>query len=380
MATKIFFGLLLIGLISCHFEIPVQKTVSTKQVIEMLNSFESTRNLVSGFLSKFNVKGTEDVPIQNFMDAQYYGTIGLGTPAQEFKVVFDTGSSNLWVPSQKCYLSPACYLHNYYKEGSSSTFKKNGQSFSITYGSGSVSGFLSEDNITLGNIVGKDVKFGEITSLKGLSFIVAKFDGIFGLAFKKISVDGVDPILYSLKDQGLIAEVSFSFYLTKTAGAAGSVLTVGGTNPDYYTGAIEYHDLIEEDYWAIGMEKAQIGNTTFSPSTPYRAIVDSGTSALVAPQAVVEAIQKVVPKVPDCTKISTYPDLTFTLSGKEYTITAQDYILQVTVLGHTQCALGIMSVNAPGFETTWILGDVFMKEYYTHFHLEGKQVGFAKAK
>merc|ERR1712028_85136 len=45
--------------------------------------------------------GPATVVINDYQDSQYYGTVRLGTPQQEMRVIYDSGSSNLWVSNIK---------------------------------------------------------------------------------------------------------------------------------------------------------------------------------------------------------------------------------------------------------------------------------------
>jgi len=159
---SIIIALVLIAFVACAeaagIRVPVNKNVN-----KILG--KNQRPAVGyGLLSRLNqdivAAGGVPVPIMDFENAQYYGAIGLGTPVQPFKVVFDTGSSNLWVPSSKCPITNiACDLHNKYYETKSKTYIANGTAFSIQYGSGSMKGFLSEDVLTIGSLTVKGQVF-----------------------------------------------------------------------------------------------------------------------------------------------------------------------------------------------------------------------------
>ena len=78
-------------------------------------------------------------------DLEWAGSISVGTPAQKFLIDFDTGSSDLWIPSSSC-TSSTCKAKDRYTASSSSTSSKKTGTFSIEYGDGStVSGPVYTD-------------------------------------------------------------------------------------------------------------------------------------------------------------------------------------------------------------------------------------------
>merc|ERR1719473_112282 len=100
--------------------------------------------------------------LSDFLDAQYYGTVSVGSPPQDFTVVFDTGSANLWIPGSGCH-SVACFLHSKYRAEKSSTSVKLNETFAIQYGSGDCKGNLVQDVVSVAGLDVPEQVFGATT-------------------------------------------------------------------------------------------------------------------------------------------------------------------------------------------------------------------------
>lgn len=180
---------------------------------------------------------SENVIIKDYSNAQYYGTVKIGTPPQEFTVIFDTGSSNLWIPKVNCQNCGYWFINggkSKYDDSKSSSFKKDGSDFHIQYGSGDVKGFFSVDKVTLADdIEVTDQKFAEVSNAGGLGvgYVMGKFDGILGLGFEGLALGGATTVFKNAIDQNKVAQQMFAFKLGDNQDGE---LTLGGYGKAYF--------------------------------------------------------------------------------------------------------------------------------------------------
>jgi saccharopepsin len=193
------------------------------------------------------------------------------------------------VPSTQCN-SIACYLHSKYDASASSTYQKNGSSFEIRYGSGSLSGFVSQDTLHIADLKIKNQDFAEATSEPGLAFAFGRFDGILGLGYDSISVNRITPPFYNMLNQGLLDSPVFAFYLGDADDSGDeSEAIFGGVNKDHYTGALTTIPLRRKAYWEVDLDAITFGKSTAELDNT-GAILDTGTSLIALPTTLAELL------------------------------------------------------------------------------------------
>ncbi|KAH1232466.1 Aspartic proteinase A1 [Glycine max] len=249
------------------------------------------------------------VYLKNYLDAQYFGEISIGSPPQYFNVVFDTGSSNLWVPSSKCifseYLAKSLMAKDQFLDSSAKIMYKLG---------------ISSSKINLLLPILKE--FAEITREGSLALAALPFDGILGLGFQDTSVGKVTPVWYNMLERGLISHKIFSLWLNQDPSEEmGGEIVFGGIDYRHFRGDHTYVPLSKKvigrynifrtssiaiitnhviiNFWCLHLQ-IDLGdillanNSTGLCEGGCAAVVDSGTSLIAGPTSVVTQINHAI--------------------------------------------------------------------------------------
>lgn len=94
----------------------------------------------------------------------------------------------------------------------------------------------------------------------------------------------------------------------------------------------------------------------------------------------------------DCSNLASLPPITFNIAGKDYPLTANQYVVKLPATDYDatlveagrgdeaafQCQLGVQSFDV-GIPQLWILGDTFIRAYSSVFDRDASNLRFAPA-
>jgi hypothetical protein len=335
------------------------------------------------------------------MKTEYIGTIGVGTNKDggaqfEARVVFDTGSTNLWVASVLCKDFPcntdrALEFYNPEKSLSQESFMGENGDIDIMFGTGELRGPLHVDTYRVGPMVVKQQPFAMIREMTGDVFSSFPFEGILGLGFKSLSFGGINPFFERVIEQRLLTNNEFAFFFNVDSDQP-SALLWGGIDKDLFHGPIRMFPVVQPHYWALELLDFKLGNTSMksvgmTDEPVKRLIVDSGTTYFTAPEGLHGQILDMIPEA-SCDKVNSYPPLTYVLKGSD----GQTYELVVSqetymIGGYSDnCRPAFMALDVnEAYGPAMILGEVFMRHFFTVFsrgdgQVQHAKIGFAPAK
>ena len=324
------------------------------------------------------------LPLENYQNLAYIGELSIGNPPQNFKMLFDTGSEYIWVPDIS--LSDNNFVNRFNCSKSDSCYPNQNTRVNIAYGAGSVNGYLAFDHISINpNISVLNQTFILSYNIVDMKNFIA--DGICGLGLSS----KYPSLLDNLKSQGIIENQFFSLYLDNNPEAYAdsfSELIINGIDSSYYKGSFMYLPLSNNHSWSINLENVELNGNNI-PITASTALIDSGSSLIIVPQSDFHQIESTlqnqfnfycfVDSISNLLKcecpngdINNFPALNLTFQNYSLSLPPSYYITQ----DQNVCTLLIDGV--PNIKM-WVLGDVFLRYYYTIFDAENKQIGFALA-
>jgi hypothetical protein len=284
----------------------------------------------------------------------------------------------------------------------SRTYKKEGRRFDIQYGTGSVSGFLGNDTVSLGDegsdqLDIKNTIFGQVDQLSSI-FADQPFDGILGLAFRSIAADDVQPVFQVKNKQkreiklifqhavelGLVDKPIFTVWLKKdggkAAGESGGQITYGGLDDEHCDKDVIYVSLSSETWWEFNIEGTGVNGK--KDAKTYSAISDTGASFIIGPS---EPLNKLI-NATNAKYNSQYGlfevncDVKFTwsiwISGKEFPIDANNMVLEIE---QNKCVIAYDVFDASQDQPAFILGDPFIRQYCQIYDVGEGRIGLARS-
>ncbi|XP_026191083.1 gastricsin-like [Cyclospora cayetanensis] len=337
-------------------------------------------------LSRFTGIRLHDQVLASKKLATYFANIEIGTdPVSTFRVLFDTGSCEFWVPDESC-LSKQCRGHRKYRKSSTfeGRFNEDGTPslMDVQYLSGSLQGYDGYETVHLSDgIFVPHTNIGFATRLDIPLLQDLEWDGIVGLGFKnhEISERGVLPFVDRIVSSQVLKKRKlanqFAYYLSADGGA----LTFGGADLS------KKESPAEEFSWAA-----------VDPSNSYwtaggASIIDTGTYLIYAPTVVMDRYLSDL-HISSCKDKDSLPDLVFQFKGVpkngqptvvELQLGPDDYVLEfINDDGGHECMLGIAADDSEAEDglTGWTFGQVLLRGYYTVFDRDNLAVGFVRAK
>ncbi|VTJ90799.1 Hypothetical predicted protein [Marmota monax] len=318
---------------------------------------------------------------------------------------------------------PPAPTHPRFNPSKSSTFSTNGQTFSMQYGSGSLSGFFGYDTLTVESIQVPNQEFGLSEQEPGTNFVYVQFDGIMGLAYPALSAGGATTALQGMLRVDALSSPMFSVYLSNQgASEDGGAVIFEGVDESLYTGqnllgschpgalladrhrGVSLGDPAETQreceegnnmHWPLGIlifigcllpcgGKVPPG----CPDLGCQAMVDTGTSLLTVPQQYLSSLLQAIGAQEDeygqvvvffvnCNDVQNLPTFTFVINGVQFPLPPSAYILNEN--GYCSVGLEATYMSSGNGQPFWILGDVFLRSYSSVFDMANNRVGFATA-